>query len=255
MLHPNEHSSAQQRLEAFASSLERRSLAEHPMNVHLVAISSYLVHWQEHIESLAKSLEEIVSCSCNTEPKPNGGQRKHILVVDTRESRFDAKKLQSLRHIEDKIVCRACRYLKSTRTLVRTLADLNKSLPTTDVDFAAQSASIAQEFQLFEHRLGGHINAAKLLAQRVTATVGLVRFAWTPLRAILTDTQLTNVLELQNQGNSHKIRTHMLQLTRESVDDNVTVRVITVCTLIYLPASFMAVSSSFERHWKERLTC
>lgn len=32
----------------------------------------------------------------------------------------------------------------------------------------------------------------------------------------------------------------MLLLTRKSVDDNATVRVVTVCTLIYLPASFTA---------------
>lgn len=37
----------------------------------------------------------------------------------------------------------------------------------------------------------------------------------------------------------------MLRLTQESVDDNATVRVITICTLIYLPASFMAVGVIF----------
>lgn len=48
------------------------------------------------------------------------------------------------------------------------------------------------------------------------------------------------MLDLQNQASSDRISTRMLRLTRESVDDNATVRVITVCTLIYLPASFMA---------------
>jgi len=34
----------------------------------------------------------------------------------------------------------------------------------------------------------------------------------------------------------------MLALTQETVDDNATVRVITIFSLIYLPASFVAVS-------------
>ena len=56
--------------------------------------------------------------------------------------------------------------------------------------------------------------------------------------------QLTNMLDLQNQTNSNKTSARILRLTHDSVDDNATVRVITVCTLIYLPASFMAVGIS-----------
>jgi hypothetical protein len=36
----------------------------------------------------------------------------------------------------------------------------------------------------------------------------------------------------------------MLSLTKDTVDDSATVRVVTVVTLIFLPASFVAVSSS-----------
>ncbi|KAF4540677.1 uncharacterized protein LTHEOB_619 [Lasiodiplodia theobromae] len=51
---------------------------------------------------------------------------------------------------------------------------------------------------------------------------------------------LANLLDMQSKESSDQINKHMLQLTRESVDDNATVKVITVCTLIYLPASFTA---------------
>lgn len=54
--------------------------------------------------------------------------------------------------------------------------------------------------------------------------------------------QLTNLLDIGNQFNSRQISEQILDLTHESVEDNATVKVITVFTLIYLPASFMAVS-------------
>ena len=38
------------------------------------------------------------------------------------------------------------------------------------------------------------------------------------------------------------VNQHMLGLTRETVDDSATVRVVGVMTLIYLPATFIAVS-------------
>jgi hypothetical protein len=53
--------------------------------------------------------------------------------------------------------------------------------------------------------------------------------------------KLTNLLDIGNQANSREISTRILGLTQEGVDDNATVKVITVFTLIYLPASFMAV--------------
>ena len=61
LLHPKEESAAQERLEDHASSSSRFALASHPLNVHLVILSSYLVHWQSHIESLAETLSDIVS--------------------------------------------------------------------------------------------------------------------------------------------------------------------------------------------------
>jgi len=61
---------------------------------------------------------------------------------------------------------------------------------------------------------------------------------------LLTRLQLTNLLDIENQVNSREISTRILRLTQEGVDDNATVKVITVFTLIYLPASFMAVSAT-----------
>ena len=63
LLHNNDEATAQETLEKHASSSNRYNLAAHPLNVHLVILSSYMVHWQSHIESLAQSLQDIVSFS------------------------------------------------------------------------------------------------------------------------------------------------------------------------------------------------
>jgi Mg2+ and Co2+ transporter CorA len=63
-----------------------------------------------------------------------------------------------------------------------------------------------------------------------------------PILPLLTPAQLRDTLELKNQKELAKINNNLLSLQRESVDDNETVKVITVLTLIYLPGSFVAVS-------------
>jgi hypothetical protein len=51
-------------------------------------------------------------------------------------------------------------------------------------------------------------------------------------------------LGLKNQDTTVGINNKMLKLTNETFDDNATVRVVTLVTLIYLPASFVSVSIS-----------
>ena len=104
-------------------------------------------------------------------------------MFDTRESTFEAKELQKLRNIEDKIVCKACRCLRSTKTILDTLQKLNDSLLKQEPEFAAQSAKVAQHLQLFQDRVDAHINSADILALRVQATLGLVSFSPPLLRS------------------------------------------------------------------------
>ncbi|KAF2809485.1 uncharacterized protein BDZ99DRAFT_531837 [Mytilinidion resinicola] len=209
LLHSNDEPALQKRLEKHAESPEKLALARHPMNVHLVVLSTYIVHWQDYIESMAKSLQDI---------------RKYVLVIDTKRTKVEAKQLQTLRNIEDKIVCRAIRCLQSTGKTVKTLMEISGSWPKADATFAVESTSVYERLRLIDHRLENYVNSAEILAERTRATLGL----------------LTNMLDVQNQADSGRISSRMLLLTRESVDDNATVRVITVCTLIYLPASFTA---------------
>lgn len=53
--------------------------------------------------------------------------------------------------------------------------------------------------------------------------------------------QLSVALGLKNQDTTVGINDKMLRLTNEAFDDNATVMVVTLVTLIYLPASFVSV--------------
>jgi hypothetical protein len=48
-------------------------------------------------------------------------------------------------------------------------------------------------------------------------------------------------LALDSQRLTNEINNQMLELTSQSFDENITVRVVTLVTLIYLPASFVSV--------------
>jgi hypothetical protein len=53
--------------------------------------------------------------------------------------------------------------------------------------------------------------------------------------------QLADTLILKHQRESAKTNNYLVHLTKDTVDDSATVRVVTFVTLIYLPASFIAV--------------
>jgi hypothetical protein len=130
------------------------------------------------------------------------------------------------------------------------LTAINTDLATQIPSLAASSRTVQQELQSFIYRLENYTNSAGILAQRVEATLGLVRVSIAANSIASSNTiQLTNLLDLGNQHNSREISTRILRLTQEGVDDNATVKVITIFTLIYLPASFMAVSSPIRPYF------
>ena len=53
---------------------------------------------------------------------------------------------------------------------------------------------------------------------------------------------LTHGLDLKNGQVAAELNEHLLHLTGNTVDDSLTVKIITVVGLIYLPADFVAVS-------------
>ena len=65
---------------------------------------------------------------------------------------------------------------------------------------------------------------------------------------------MTAALDLKGQATAQVISDNMLNLTKETVDDSTSVRIVTFVTLIYLPASFVAVSTGIM-YLNTKLTC
>jgi hypothetical protein len=51
-------------------------------------------------------------------------------------------------------------------------------------------------------------------------------------------------LSLKSQATATNINRNILSLTKDTVDDSATVRVVTIVTLVYLPASFITVRAT-----------
>jgi len=79
------------------------------------------------------------------------------------------------------------------------------------------------ELRAYESNTEGHLASVTLLEKKVQETVSLLAVA----------------LNLKGQSTALSINRNIFSLTKDTVDDSATVRVVTVVTLIYLPASFV----------------
>ncbi|KAF4313988.1 hypothetical protein GTA08_BOTSDO00104 [Botryosphaeria dothidea] len=77
---------------------------------------------------------------------------------------------------------------------------------------------------IYEKEVAAYLGNAKYLLARVEK-----------IAALLSDT-----LNLRDQATSDEQNGYVLQLTRSTVDDSITIKVITVVTLVYLPFTFVA---------------
>jgi Mg2+ and Co2+ transporter CorA len=67
-------------------------------------------------------------------------------------------------------------------------------------------------------------DSASVLQSRIQGVIGL----------------LSNTIDTKNQEDSANLNQHLYKMTRFSVDDSASVKLITIVTLFYLPASFVA---------------
>ena len=64
--------------------------------------------------------------------------------------------------------------------------------------------------------------------------------------------QIAYALDTKKQDAAAKLNEHMAGLTTETMDDNATVKLITVFSLFYLPGSFVGVSAIFPPFYDSR---
>src|ERR1700722_5497 len=99
-------------------------------------------------------------------------------------------------------------------------------------------ASLAQKCHSYK-------DSVEVMQNRVGKLIDLVSLnVVSPMSIPLTrPDQLADGLKEKSQGLTASISNSLLDLTRRSVSDNATVRIVTIITLIYLPTQFVAVSN------------
>ncbi|OCK91162.1 uncharacterized protein K441DRAFT_642086 [Cenococcum geophilum 1.58] len=179
-------------------------------HIHLTILSAYFENWRWYLNDLGNDLETIVDIALTLDfTKPEHYTHGSAL-------------LSKLQHLQDKVLQVSAR-LKATKTTLSTLKEVNDSsfAPASDKQ---DVESFGGEIKIYETQVTGHLVSLELLQKRSQETLKMLGVA----------------LSLRIQATALGINNNMLSLTQDAVDDSATVRVVTVVTLVYLPASFVA---------------
>ncbi|KAG0651758.1 hypothetical protein D0Z07_1903 [Hyphodiscus hymeniophilus] len=211
-LNPRPNSNLQTRLGSVVrNSKIGRACSEEWELVHLLVLSSYLGDWRWYLKSLSAEIERIASIS---------------LAVDfSKESQYGrgTETLQDLHNLQDKVLPLSPR-LRSTLATVNSLKLYVETLRAKDICNEELASDFKGELECYDVLLDGHLSSVALLEKRIQEILNLLGVA----------------LNLKSQTTAVKINRNIWNLTKDSVDDNATVKLVTIVTLIYLPASFMA---------------
>ena len=140
--------------------------------------------------------------------------------------RVNYETLGSIRHAES--CCLSLEPIfRSLRKALQTLDDVNYIL--TERNITQQSDAHAMKLLL-----NNYMNMVDAYTQQASFLKN---------RAACLAVSITDTLSFKDSNTAKRQSQYMLDLTLSTVDDSTTVRVITIVTLIYLPFTFMAVSS------------
>ncbi|EPE25310.1 Magnesium transport protein CorA, transmembrane region [Glarea lozoyensis ATCC 20868] len=208
LLHPKQNSILQTRL---THSRSTNPFIQPFFTTHLLILSTYLPSWRFYISHLNTKLESIADIALTLQfTKPSHSTEAYT-------------QLRALKHLEDQVLPLTARF-QTTLATIRKLLDANDLFHSRQWSDTTTCQEIRDELQAHETYMNGHLITVTLLQKRVSEILNLLNIA----------------LSLKNQGTSVQINEHMLALTKDTVDDSASVRVVTIVTLIYLPASFVS---------------
>jgi hypothetical protein len=151
--------------------------------------------------------------------------------------------LQDLQRLQERTLPLTA-MLKST---MATTATLKQSYALQQGNHNLNQENVLSELQSCESHMEGHIVSVQLIEKKLEEILNifcinrLFYLAGHIKASDLMIKQLVVVLNLRNRAISVDINHSMLSPTKDTVDGSATIRVVTLATLIYLPASFIAV--------------
>ncbi|KAL5363349.1 hypothetical protein BJX96DRAFT_177989 [Aspergillus floccosus] len=219
LLHANRDSNLQKHIQQMLSTSPQDLLGKWSA-MHLTVLSAYLGNWRWYIRNLSEKIEEAVDLTLAFDLRKPG----------TKDSKEGLVPLMDQQYLRDKIVTLASQVGVALTTL--------QKLEKINAEFHARGFSSDREQQTVSDKLThqimsleGHLKSVGVLEQKVQSISDMLPVALT----------LENqALALESQSVTIDINNKMLKLTTQSFDENITVRVVTLVTLIYLPASFVS---------------
>lgn len=175
---------------------------------HMLVLSSYFGDWRLFLNKLSAEMESIASDALSLDFSTGAHYRRGLNI------------LQSLHNLEDQVLPLSPR-LRSILSTVSSLKHFNETNRSGD---DRQARKINDELRAYKTRLNGHLARVELLEKRTQEILKLLGVA----------------LNLKSQATTVDINRNIWSLTKDTVDDSATVRVVTLVTLIYLPASFVS---------------
>ncbi|RHZ45216.1 uncharacterized protein CDV56_102871 [Aspergillus thermomutatus] len=144
-------------------------------------------------------------------------------------NKYGLSMLLELQHLGDKLLS-ISPWIAVTLSIISRLEETNALFHARDAIPNRDFQRMAEEMKYYRTPLEGHLKTLEFLEKKVQGILN----------------QLAVAFSLQNQvtsigiNDTFGINDKMLKLTSDTVDDSATVRVVTLVTLIYLPASFVA---------------
>ncbi|KAL4756019.1 uncharacterized protein BDW70DRAFT_154510 [Aspergillus foveolatus] len=219
LLHVCPQSKLQRQMEHILSTNPRALLAEWS-SMHLLVFSAYLSGWRWCIRNLGDEIERTVDIALTLDfSKPKARDHKDGLV-----------QLLKQQYLGDRLVPLAARLRAALHTL-RHFEQMNSLLHSKDVSSEQQFRSTSNQLASHITALEGHIESVQVLERKVRGISDLLAVAVTVENQAVTIDINNKMLDLNNK---------LVELTNKSLDENATVRIVTLVTLIYLPASFVS---------------
>ena len=141
--------------------------------------------------------------------------------------RFSHSTLSALRRIEGRLLLLPSIFHSLIRD-INTLLDFNDTFRSDGACFDYNHCATQEVLHNYAAMTAAYSQNAEYLRDKIRGTAEL----------------LSETLNLKHQKIAQSISENTLALTNAAVKDSATIRVITVVTLLYLPATFVAVSSS-----------
>ncbi|KAB8228804.1 uncharacterized protein BDW43DRAFT_290008 [Aspergillus alliaceus] len=209
-LHARPRSVMQQLIEAEITS-QHAGIPKHWFSMHLLVLSTYIGNWRWCIRSLGEEIEKTVDIALTLDLARADNNKDGLI------------RLLTPQYLGDKLLPLSSRVHAALIT-VRKLEELNTVFHAKNYTNDGDSQRFASEMAYYRTTLEGYLKSVEVLEGKVKGISDLLAVA----------------LNLKGQTVANEINNKMLKLTSETFDDNATVRVVTLVTLIYLPASFVS---------------